>query len=225
MMEYRGALPQPTPETQPYWDGAREGRLMLPWCEDCGQPHFHPRAICPHCGAARLQWRQASGRGRERKTCGLARPLADIDQLFNDVAVRDGTATIFARLDRDINRARVIAHDPHGRVGRLARTHCHLATGSRDRRAGLHDIAGNRSVQLTLAAAKHRVTAIDDHLRRCDLRAASEMRIVPLARGVGWAAEHVLPAQIVPVSDRKRQRDHVGAVRQLVDHPVGGRAA
>ena len=58
------ALPKPTPETQPYWDGAREGRLMLPWCEACGQPHFHPRVLCPHCGGARLAWRPASGRGR-----------------------------------------------------------------------------------------------------------------------------------------------------------------
>jgi uncharacterized OB-fold protein len=64
MTAHRGALPIPTPETQPYWDGAREGKLMLPWCADCGQPHFHPRAICPHCGGAALQWRQASGRGR-----------------------------------------------------------------------------------------------------------------------------------------------------------------
>lgn len=64
MSGYSGALPRPTPETQPYWDGAREGRLMLPWCEDCGQAHFHPRALCPHCGGARLSWRRASGRGR-----------------------------------------------------------------------------------------------------------------------------------------------------------------
>jgi uncharacterized protein len=64
MTVYKGALPIPTPETQPYWDGAREGRLMLPWCEDCGKPHFHPRAICPHCGGATLAWREASGRGR-----------------------------------------------------------------------------------------------------------------------------------------------------------------
>jgi len=64
MTAYSGAVPVPTPETQPFWDGAREGRLMLPWCEDCAQPHFHPRAICPHCGGATLHWREASGRGR-----------------------------------------------------------------------------------------------------------------------------------------------------------------
>jgi len=61
---YKGALPRPTPETQPFWDGARAGNLMLPWCEDCGQPHFYPRSLCPHCHSTRLSWRPASGRGR-----------------------------------------------------------------------------------------------------------------------------------------------------------------
>lgn len=60
---YRGALPRPTPETKPYWDGAKAHRLMLPWCTACGRPHFYPRSLCPHCGAADLEWRQASGRG------------------------------------------------------------------------------------------------------------------------------------------------------------------
>lgn len=60
---YKGALPRPTPETQPFWDGAREGRLMLPWCEDCEKPHFYPRSLCPHCLSSRLVWRQATGRG------------------------------------------------------------------------------------------------------------------------------------------------------------------
>ncbi|MCI5074193.1 Zn-ribbon domain-containing OB-fold protein [Oricola sp.] len=61
---YEGKLPRPTPETLPFWQGAKAGKLMLPWCEDCGQPHFYPRAICPHCLSDRLDWRQASGRGK-----------------------------------------------------------------------------------------------------------------------------------------------------------------
>lgn len=60
---YTGALPRPTPETQPFWDGTRDGKLMLPWCEDCGKPHFYPRSICPFCLSANLDWRQATGRG------------------------------------------------------------------------------------------------------------------------------------------------------------------
>lgn len=60
---YAGALPRPTPETLPYWQALKAGRLDLPWCDDCGQPHHYPRLLCPHCGSARLQWRTASGRG------------------------------------------------------------------------------------------------------------------------------------------------------------------
>lgn len=61
---YARALPRPTPETQPFWDGTRAHRLLLPWCRDCGKPHFYPRAICPFCLSDALDWRQASGRGR-----------------------------------------------------------------------------------------------------------------------------------------------------------------
>lgn len=58
------ALPRPTPETLPFWQALQAGRFDLPWCQDCGQPHFYPRLLCPHCGGTRLAWRAASGRGR-----------------------------------------------------------------------------------------------------------------------------------------------------------------
>lgn len=61
---YGGALPKPTPETQAFWDGTKANRLMLPWCTECGEPHFYPRSICPSCLSSRLEWRQASGRGK-----------------------------------------------------------------------------------------------------------------------------------------------------------------
>lgn len=60
---YRGALPKPTPETRAFWDATKEKRFVLPWCTSCGKAHFYPRAVCPHCHAATLEWRAASGRG------------------------------------------------------------------------------------------------------------------------------------------------------------------
>ncbi|MCC6474427.1 MAG: hypothetical protein IT514_11840, partial [Burkholderiales bacterium] len=56
-------LPSPTPETRPFWDAARAGRLALPWCAACGRAHFYPRSFCPHCGGRVLRWHDASGRG------------------------------------------------------------------------------------------------------------------------------------------------------------------
>jgi uncharacterized protein len=57
--------PRPTvnPWAQPFWDGTREGRLMIQYCEDCDSRIFYPRVACPGCGSERLGWLQASGRG------------------------------------------------------------------------------------------------------------------------------------------------------------------
>ena len=37
-MELERPLPQPiTPEANPYWDGARDGKLMIPRCRACAR--------------------------------------------------------------------------------------------------------------------------------------------------------------------------------------------
>jgi len=56
------AVPEPTPDTQPFWDGCARGELLLQRCLDCDQPYFYPRPICPGCGSTRVEWFQASGR-------------------------------------------------------------------------------------------------------------------------------------------------------------------
>ena len=42
-------MPTPTRESQPYWDGLREGKLMLQHCASCGKVRHYPRPVCPHC--------------------------------------------------------------------------------------------------------------------------------------------------------------------------------
>ena len=57
-------LPAPvTPEARPYWDGAREGKLMIPKCQACGKAFLYPRVLCPFCASRDITWIQASGRG------------------------------------------------------------------------------------------------------------------------------------------------------------------
>jgi len=63
MPEYTGPIPVPTPETRPYWDAARRHELQLQRCRSCGEHVFYPRAACPHCFGADLEWRRVSGRG------------------------------------------------------------------------------------------------------------------------------------------------------------------
>jgi uncharacterized OB-fold protein len=56
------AVPEPTPETQPFWDGCARGQLLLQRCRECGKPYFYPRPICPSCGSTDVEWFEASGR-------------------------------------------------------------------------------------------------------------------------------------------------------------------
>jgi uncharacterized protein len=64
-MELNRPLPSPiTPEAQPYWDGLKENKLMLPKCDDCSKPFFYPRVLCPNCHSRHISWMQASGRGK-----------------------------------------------------------------------------------------------------------------------------------------------------------------
>jgi uncharacterized protein len=48
---------------EPFWAATRDRRLVLPWCDDCGRPHWFPRDACPQCLGDRIEWREASGRG------------------------------------------------------------------------------------------------------------------------------------------------------------------
>jgi len=42
-------LPEVTPETARFWDGAADGELRIGHCPDCDLSFFYPRARCPDC--------------------------------------------------------------------------------------------------------------------------------------------------------------------------------
>ncbi|MGW6459771.1 Zn-ribbon domain-containing OB-fold protein [Streptomyces sp. NPDC055078] len=52
----------PTPDTQPYWDGARAGELRIQRCRGCGEHYFYPRPFCRYCASHDTEWTVASGR-------------------------------------------------------------------------------------------------------------------------------------------------------------------
>lgn len=63
-MSYAKPLPVPNVETQPFWDGCRDGKLLIQHCADCGQKHFPPTHFCPKCHSDAQEWVESSGRGR-----------------------------------------------------------------------------------------------------------------------------------------------------------------
>lgn len=55
-------LPSPDLESQPFWDAARDRKLLIQRCHACGEAIFYPRPFCPHCWSDRVEWIEASGR-------------------------------------------------------------------------------------------------------------------------------------------------------------------
>ena len=69
-------VPPITPETAPYWNGARDGKLLLQRCGECRAVRFYPRALCPSCWSTQVDWIEASGRGRVHSFTIIRRPPA-----------------------------------------------------------------------------------------------------------------------------------------------------
>ena len=61
---YTGPVPKPTPETQPFWDAAKQHTLRIQRCRDCAHHYFYPRPLCPQCLSRNVEWVDCSGRGR-----------------------------------------------------------------------------------------------------------------------------------------------------------------
>lgn len=56
-------FPEPNGDSRPYWEAAREGRLVIRQCKSCGAKHFMPRHLCPQCWSDQLKWVDSQGQG------------------------------------------------------------------------------------------------------------------------------------------------------------------
>ncbi|MBH67865.1 MAG: DNA-binding protein [Rhodospirillaceae bacterium] len=65
MTAQQRSFPSPIsdPDTEDYWNAAKEGRLMIASCSDCNEKHYYPRSMCPHCGSQDVTLVQSSGKG------------------------------------------------------------------------------------------------------------------------------------------------------------------
>ncbi len=56
-------VPPRSRRSAPFWEGARQGRLVLPRCSACGTPALRAFFACSHCGEQALDWGTSAGRG------------------------------------------------------------------------------------------------------------------------------------------------------------------
>ena len=61
--DYSGPIPRMTEVSRPFWEGAKERKLMLQRSRKTGQYVFYPRPVSPFGADDTLEWTEASGRG------------------------------------------------------------------------------------------------------------------------------------------------------------------
>jgi uncharacterized OB-fold protein len=61
--EYALPVPVADQESAPFYEGAREGKLMLQRCASCGRKRLPGRERCVDCWSEDFEWSPASGRG------------------------------------------------------------------------------------------------------------------------------------------------------------------
>jgi uncharacterized OB-fold protein len=61
-------MKKPVPVTQPwsekFWEGTKQGKLLIQVCNDCKSKIFYPRKFCPECWSGNLGWIEASGKAK-----------------------------------------------------------------------------------------------------------------------------------------------------------------
>lgn len=63
MFQIEKPLPAINEDTQPYWEGTRQGELRAQRCRSCGHLWLPPAILCPKCLSEDVEWERLSGRG------------------------------------------------------------------------------------------------------------------------------------------------------------------
>ena len=81
--------PVPTSWSEPFWEAARRGELVLQRCADCGSYVGYPKIFCTACYSDNLGWEPASGNGKvyTYSTVMANPPSTFIDDLPYTIAI------------------------------------------------------------------------------------------------------------------------------------------
>jgi uncharacterized OB-fold protein len=91
MSSYIKPLPVPSKWSQPFWDGAKQHKLLLKKCTKCGTIDHPPYLYCTGCWAEEHEWIETSGRGKiyAFTTVMLGAPLLFTDDIPYTIAMVD----------------------------------------------------------------------------------------------------------------------------------------
>lgn len=56
-------LPVPTGFSAPFWEAARQQKLVIQYCPESGKYQHYPRPVSIYTGKRNIEWREVSGKG------------------------------------------------------------------------------------------------------------------------------------------------------------------
>jgi uncharacterized OB-fold protein len=98
--------PQMNPGDEPYFQAAGEGKLLLKKCNQCGQHHHYPRAMCPFCWSDKVEWVQAKGTG-EIYTYTVTRRGGPVPYCIAYVQLDEGPRMMTNIVDTDLDTIKI----------------------------------------------------------------------------------------------------------------------
>ena len=98
--------PQMNPGDEPYFQAAGEGKLLLKKCNQCGQHHHYPRAICPFCWSDKVEWVQSKGTG-EIYTYTITRRGGPVPYCIAYVQLDEGPRMMTNIVDTDLDTIKI----------------------------------------------------------------------------------------------------------------------
>ena len=78
-------VPEPTTLSKPFWDAARNHKLVIQECNKCKNKQWFPRPWCIECGSRDLDWIQVSGRGNVYSFTIIRKVIRNLPAFQDDI--------------------------------------------------------------------------------------------------------------------------------------------
>ena len=104
-------LPVPTNFSAPFWEAARQQKLVIQYCPDSGKYQHYPRPVSIYTGKRNIEWREVAGKGFVYALTTTRRgPPAFRGQepyLVATVELDEGVRLLTQIINCDVDKARV----------------------------------------------------------------------------------------------------------------------
>jgi uncharacterized OB-fold protein len=112
MTEYTKIVPTIDPDSAPYWDGARAGKLMIQRCNKTGQTFLYSRQLVPGVDESQVEWVEASGKGEIYSFTVARRPAGaafadDCPYVIASITLEEGARIMTNVVTDDVDSVKI----------------------------------------------------------------------------------------------------------------------